>query len=717
MNSMKLILICLITILLTSGIISIGQTLPGIETGSYLQDIKTDIKLPEQAEKNVLKLFTAQNNLIAVTSNGVFKNRDGKWSSTTFGSGWRTAAIDPNGEIWLASTHSIQKEGDTKKIDLPDFAQHDTIICLMWENEKTLHVGTSNGLLTNNGAWNLVDFVKGKRVNSIVKDSKGDLWLATTDGLLRRMSGKWLNMDDNLMAYGLKRTYFTLESRKEKAEVLFGGLFSVGCIAEDGNNWNLRGADGLPYGPITSIHSFGETIWLGTDRGAIKKDKSWHYYNGKRWLTGNKVNDILPVDEHTIWVATPQGISQIQEVEMTLAQKAASFEERIRLRHLRHGLVSRSVLGKPGDLTTSIVTNTNNEGLWTSIYLAAECFRFALTKAPEAKANAEKAFEAMERLETVTGISGYPARSIALPDEQVGKGEWHLSADKKWKWLGDSSSDEMIGHLFAYPIFYDLVAEGKMKTRVEDLVKRILNHVIDNNYKLIDLDGKPTRWGVWSPDSLNLSPNWAYERGTNSLQILSFLKAGYYITGEQKFNEAANYLIKKHGYAENMIQLKKYGPFDVNYVDNQLAFLPYYIIAWYDNDATLQPYFEKSMIRTWNVVREDQISMWNIIASASLKKDCDLQIALAELKSIPMDLVNWTIENSHRWDLPQNPINDRMDHKQSIRPISATERGITKWNLNPYRYDFNANGMEENDGAFFLLAYWMGRYHGFFIEN
>jgi len=40
---------------------------------------------------------------------------------------------------------------------------------------------------------------------------KNDLWLATTDGLLRRMAGKWINMDDNLMAYGLKRTYFTLE--------------------------------------------------------------------------------------------------------------------------------------------------------------------------------------------------------------------------------------------------------------------------------------------------------------------------------------------------------------------------------------------------------------------------------------------------------------------------------------------------------------------------
>jgi hypothetical protein len=73
-------------------------------------------------------------------------------------------------------------------------------------------------------------------------------------------------------------------------------------------------------------------ITLGTNKGAIKKDQSWHYYNGKRWIPNNKVNDILALDPHTAWIATPEGISQIQEVEMTLDQKAAAFEERIKLK-------------------------------------------------------------------------------------------------------------------------------------------------------------------------------------------------------------------------------------------------------------------------------------------------------------------------------------------------------------------------------------------------
>lgn len=460
-------------------IVAVSDLNAQVSVNSFLQEVKTDIQLPPEAGKNVVKLLSLNNNPIAVTSNGVYKNRDGKWTGKAAGSDWRTAALDAKNEIWLASVNAIQIESGATKIELPDFARKDTILCLLWENEKTLQVGTTKGLLTYDGTWTAVPFANGKHVNTIAKDSRNDLWLATTDGLLRRVEGKWLDMDETMMAYGLKRTYFALESRNEKAELLFGGLFSVGCIAENGDNYILRGADGLPYGPITTIRSFADGMWLGTNKGAIKKDQSWHYYNGKRWIPNNKVNDILVLDPHTAWIATPEGISQIQEIEMTLDQKAAAFEERIKLRHDRYGMVSGSHLTTSGDLSTSQTRTDDNDGLWTSIYLAAECYRYAVTKDPEAKKNAIKAYEAMERLETITGIPGFPARSLVAADESTGEGgEWHLTPDKKWKWKGDTSSDEMVGHLFAFPLFYDLVAEGAMKERVKSLVQRIMNHIV-----------------------------------------------------------------------------------------------------------------------------------------------------------------------------------------------------------------------------------------------
>ena len=697
---------------------STAQVIPGIKCGKYLQEIKTEIELPKQAATPVLKLFSDNKQITAVTSNGVYRKTGGKWSGEPFGSAWRTATIDTKGIIWLASAHSIQQEGVSNQLDLPENSKNDTILSLLWENEKTLEVGTSNGLLTYDGKWTIIPIGLGKRVNSILKDSKEDLWLATNDGLLRRMAGKWVNLDDDLMAYGLKRKYFALESGHTNGDILFGGLFSVGCIAQDGDHWLLRGADGLPFGPITGIKTSKNAMWFGTDRGAIKKDKGWHYYNGKRWLSDNKVNDILPLDELTTWIATPKGISQIQQVETTLAQKAASFEERIKLRHDRYGLVSDVSLTRQGDLSSSKMSTNDNDGLWTSIYLAAECFRYAVTKDPEAKKNAIKAYEAMERLETITGIPGFPARSLVAADESTGQGgEWHLTPDKKWKWKGDTSSDEIVGHMFAYPLFYDLVAEGAMKERVKGLVHRIMTHIVDHNFQLVDLDGIATRWAVWTPDSINFSNNWWYERGINSMQILAFLKAGLHVTGDQKFEKAYETLTQKHHYAENMVQQKMYGPFDVNHSDDELAFLPNYTLLRYANDLKLLPTYTKSTQRSWRVEQPDRIPLWNIISSTALNKDCDLKIALEELQLIPMDLITWKMENSHRWDLPQDQLRDRFGKAQAIRPIPTPERGISKWNSNTYIYDSGSDGYGEDDGAFFLLPYWMGRYYGYFIEK
>ena len=709
--------------LLISAIISKAQVIPGIKCGSYFQEIKTGIRLPEPAEPNVIKLFESQKVLTVVTTNGVFKYINGKWSGEPFGSGWRSAAPGSKGEIWLASVNIVQKAGDPTRIELPGFAKSDTILSLFCEDDNTLQVGTNNGLLTFDGTWTKVPFTAGKRVNSIVRDRKGDLWLATTNGLLLRMEGQWIDMDRRLMAKGLKRQYFALESKIVKNEVMFSGLFAVGCIAADGNNWLLRGADGLPYGPVTSIHTTEKSMWFGTDRGAIKKDKSWHYYNGKRWLPNNKVNDILPVDDHTTWIATPEGISQIQEVSMTLDQKAAAFEERIRLRHVRYGLVSRSILLTPGDLSTSKTQNNDNDGLWTSIYLAAECFRYAATRDPEAKKNAVRTYEALERLETVTGIPGLPARSFAaatdtvIPSRSPHPKMWHPSPDGKWQWLDDASSDEIAGHLFAIPLFYDLVANGAQKERVKSSVQRIMNHIVDNNFQLIDFDGQPTKWAIWNPDSLNNIPGRWYERGLNSLQMLSFLKVAVYITKNPKFEKAYQLLIQKHHYAANTLEAKRYPPYENSHSDDILTYLPYYSLFRYCNEPDLLPVYRQGLQRAWNVAQPERTPLWNMIVSVSLKKDYDLQIAAEELKLIPMDMITWTMENSHRWDLPQDQLSGRSHEAQSVRPIPTPEAGIIKANSNPRQYDSGSDGAYEDDGAYFLLPYWMGRYHRLLIEK
>ena len=63
---------------------------------------------------------------------------------------------------------------------------------------------------------------------------------------------------------------------------------------------------------------------------------------------------------------------------------------------------------------------TDNDGLWTSMYLAGELFRYAVTKSENALQNAYEAFEAMERLTEISGIKGFPARTYEIDGYQSG---------------------------------------------------------------------------------------------------------------------------------------------------------------------------------------------------------------------------------------------------------------------------------------------------------
>ncbi len=714
----------MLSLLLLAGIICspLQQVSGQIVNEKYYQDIKTEIPLPPEAGKNVIKLFSDSQSVIAITPNGVFRYHNGNWSGRPNGSNWQTAALDPKGKVWLASANTIQNEISGEKLILPESAKNDSILCMFWENGNLLHVGTTGGLLTWDGKWSTRAEIKA-RVNAITSDAQKQLWVATTNGLWRRSSGLWVNMDDTMMDKGNARTYFALAQQKAGTEVLLSTPFSVGCISETGDHWALRAADGLPFGPVKVIAPAVGCLWLGTDKGAIRKDSGWRYYNGKRWLPANKVNDILPIDARTVWIATQNGVSQIKQVEMTLEQKADSFVRVAELRHNRRGLINHSKLKVPGDLSTSSLVNEDNDGLWTSSYLAAQCFRYGSTKSADAREIAVRTFEALERLETVTGIPGYPARSYALATDSVKQSrsphpkKWHPSPDGKWLWLDDTSSDEIAGHTFSIALFHDLVADENQKEKAKNLVERIMTHIVDNNFQLIDFDGKPTRWGIWTPDSLNHSKNWMLDQGLNSLQILSNLKTAIHLTGNTKFVKAYNELIEKHGYAINTVQAKMYGPFATSHPNDILNFFPYYNLIRYSGNDEYLPLYIQSLERTWKVVCPYRMSVWNVMASALLKKDCDLKVAQEELEQYPLDLINWTMENSHRWDLQHEQMSDRFGSMQATRPVPTQEANVWRWNTNPRQLDVGLNGMQEEDGSYFLFAYWMARYHGLLAKS
>lgn len=472
--------------------------------------------------------------------------------------------------------------------------------------------------------------------------------------------------------------------------------------ASDGARWSLArfSSNGKEY---------TKGIWR-LDPAASHPWDQRQYFAGKRYLLSDDVLFLLSDGGRGVWARTALGITHIQLVPMTLDEKAALFEERIRLRHTRHGFVANSHLSRPGDLTSSTPVSTDNDGLWTAIYTAAECFRYAVTRSPEAAERARLTAEAVLFLEEVTGRPGYPARSYIVPGEpRPPDGTWHWRPDGRILWKSDTSSDELVGHYFLFAVAYDLLDDAALKAKIAATTRRITDHILDHDLQLTDIHGQPTYWGRWSPEYF-ASPRGRGDSPLNALEILSFLKAAHHITGEPRYEAEYRRLAGPAGYAAITARLDALRE-EINYSDEELAMLPFYLLFRYEKDPALLAIYRGALGQWWRNISREANPLWTAIHAAT-GAPVDFTDSLRTLYRIPLDLREWTVENAHRTDLEWESEADRHGRRQARVLIAPDERPVMKWNGNPFRTDGGNGGRGEDDGAFFLLPYWMARQGG-----
>jgi hypothetical protein len=272
----------------------------------------------------------------------------------------------------------------------------------------------------------------------------------------------------------------------------------------------------------------------------------------------------------------------------------------------------------------------------------------------------------------------------------------------------------LVGHYFGYALYFDLVADESEKRDIAAVVGRITDHLIEHDYDLIDLDGKSTRWGQWSERYFKTEEG-TYEAALRSLELLAFLKTAHHVTGAQKYADAYQDRLRR-GYARHVPHYRRWpGGGEINFSDDELAYLSYDPLLRYEKDEKLRGIYLDGLRFTWSQVRPDMNPLWNYISVASgagPMTDAIREESLRTLERIPMDMIKWTVHNSHRIDVKFQPASDRFSQRQLTEALAPDERAVHKWNANPYRPDGGGGGGAEDDGAYFLLPYWMGRYHG-----
>jgi len=494
----------------------------------------------------------------------------------------------------------------------------------------------------------------------------------------------------------------------------------------------------LPWTEITYVEEIEGHLWFGSTKGAfmLKEDGKFNYYYGKRWLPGNKVKHISKGTDGSILVLTDAGLGQIVNKEMTLFDKAQYYEKQVRNRHIRLGFNATLVGMEDGNFDSGRLSDSDNDGLWTTMYLAGEVFRYEVTKSEDALQNCREAMDAMdamERLFSINNVPGFPSRSFERSGykERLHDPErWQPANDPEWDWKSTTSSDEAIGHIFAYGAMAELM-DNDLKDRAIVLIDTLMSHIVRNDLYMVDFDGKPTTWGRWNPEYVNERPKMVGDRKINASNIIAMLQTAYHFTGKEKYKEKAFDLMDNHGYLDNLMWPMKdvaKAPDDSddwskmlseswNHSDDEMYFVGYWGLYKYAFNDTLKTKFKDAIIDHWEIERPEKEGAWNIITALTGTQEFDLEEAAWYLREHPMDMVSWNIMNSHRKDITFLEPNFREQTLSEVLP--PDERPVQRHNANMFRLDreYAKDGSEEfSAGDIWLLPYWMGRYLGVISE-
>jgi hypothetical protein len=704
----------------------------------YLRaDVEGFITGTPQPPFPLLAVAVSAGQAYAGANTGLFAFAGGQWTQIYDG-GPLYRLLAANGVLYAGTDNAVLVfRGDSPTTQpLPRTGR----VRALAETNGQLYVGLEDGLLIGvNGSFTEQADLRGAYVYDLAVDAKGAVWTATDGGLRQLVDGKpvgqWTSAQ-YLLSDVVQAVAFDTQGR-----LWIGGPGGLNRLDPDGDMVGCTGAQGLPYLDVVRLAYVGagpmQGLWVGTTFGLAQYDDSdstWNYYAGRRWLPNVATTDLAPVGENQMLTATQNGMSLMQFQQQTLAAKAQVYQNINSARHNRDGLVAACNLDLPGDLSTFSLESSNNDGLFTGMYLAALSFQYAATGDPAIRQMADAEFEALSFLTRVSGIPGLPARSVApLYSKSADPTcapfcQWQANPTLGFDWLSNEGSDEITGHFFAYSVYYDLAADSVHKPQVAAVVKQVMDYILNNNYYLIDWDGEPTSTGVWNPAVLwqwASASTWVEKAerlsvlGPNGLGILMYLQVARHLTGDAAYETAYNSLIADNA-LDDFVVVVAYNllPLLANTFVDQLFYLDYYPLLLYETGTALRTTYLASLARTWSFDSVQGSSLFNAIYGAltGARQDFGLPAAARTLQQIPLDLVEWTMTNSQRADIQVNPIPNLEGQAlsdTSLPPLPAGQRAIAKWSDDPYVLDAGAAGLVEEAGTYWLLPYWLARYYGF----
>ena len=430
----------------------------------------------------------------------------------------------------------------------------------------------------------------------------------------------------------------------------------------------------------------------------------------------------------------------------SLAAKAAAYDARVLGLHVHPQMpwVLDVAIASGVDPETATVNDVvawrsgENDGLWSSLVLAAEAYRFAATHDPAAREALATLLHGEQLRMQITGVPGLFTRQlippgvagIACPADPAaytpspnktsnvwvridaggcanGTSHCGLSQFAGWCFLDNVSQDEYVGHMFALGAVAHLVDDPALHAIAVDLLSQIGHHLVANHMEFVDWDGRPTQWGKVHPDA----------PGGDSPGYLAVLGASFLATAADGTGDpdlAAAYA--QLGYASYLDQIAVWPGGDnctANWNDLSMLAASFHDVIASDpaNRATWQAGFGSALVGMPKGLLVEHNAWWDLLWADSTPDPAVVEDAACALREFPRS--NHVVA---RMATAATACTGRFDEPLAATPFSIADRcaATYAWWGNPYSMQTcAADPTLVQNPAGYLLPYWMARYHGF----
>src|SRR5262249_10848541 len=195
-------------------------------------------------------------------------------------------------------------------------------------------------------------------------------------------------------------------------------------------------------------------------------------------------------------------------------------------RHMPYGTILDPIFAAPDSDQIVGYTRCGDSAIWTGHYLAAEAFRYSVTRSSDALRNVGIAVGGITSLLNVTGTNLLARCYIPMYSPYIQgiiQAEAHngvflnkQAGQTGFYWIGNTSRDQYSGVFFGLGVAYDLVPDPKVHAAIVSVTTLLLNFLRGHNWSVTMPNGSISTTFVGRAD-----------------QQLSFLQVGRHINSSQ----------------------------------------------------------------------------------------------------------------------------------------------------------------------------------------